>query len=334
MPRTIHNQPAVKPLGLGSGNTQMLPPDHPCNAPKLREHDENSCRPQMTSGSKLSGLANGAIANERRDKSSRTLMSFLERDKCNPIKKADRPGQSHMHTRSKSSTSIPNLFSRQVYSKDKKQGDHSEEKDKENRSPPHAPIWAQFATQHVPEPPNNLKIPLNDSRTLEEEARLYSPEDYSPSKQRHYHFNEQPTLTKRPQQKSRPKSECLSGNDSQNVLSDANRKMLRRQSQDNGKREIAKNPKSHSSEKSKDLFAKQNTDTPNAGSQLTINKRNSRVMAAVAMFNGKSRDQPKETTDPCESHQLDSETLESAFESLLVGCRLDSSLITPRLMDP
>ncbi|KAK3099070.1 hypothetical protein LTR53_019148, partial [Teratosphaeriaceae sp. CCFEE 6253] len=91
--------------------------------------------------------------------------------------------------------------------------DLSTPRDKENTTPPssssgplNTPIWAQFAS---PEKPKSSSRPSTrdskSSHNLEHEIATYTPQNYSPSKQRNFNGSlDQPSL--RPTLNSRPKS--------------------------------------------------------------------------------------------------------------------------------
>lgn len=219
-------------------------------------------------------------------------------------------------------------------------------KDKENTTPPssataagpiHTPIWAQFSSQPFQEVTTTSKVPLNDRqsierRSIEEEIALYTPSDYSPSKQRNFFEYGQPSLQKRPVAKERPKSTFLPGSTSHTSLFEtlgrkksneraplsvtkgnegrskdavtketSSRSLLRRTSSDNGKR--------------KDDLAKQ--------AQNGVKKQN-RVMAAVAAFNGKSKETQARPASP---NKLDPKVVDAEFEDVLVSL---SCLLQPR----
>ncbi|KAG8530971.1 uncharacterized protein KY384_004328 [Bacidia gigantensis] len=301
----------------------MLPPDHPHFSQlseetilDLHQGKQNSNRSSSRGTSSQRG-----DGDQRRTRSSRNLMSFLDKDKSRGKDKAAGGKIGGKHTRSKSSTSIPSIFSRAGSSKSKKDLDTEEQVDKENRTPPPAPIWAQFATQAVPGSSSTTKVPLNDERTREEEAELYSPQDYSPSKQRHYPINQQPTLGRRSQQKPRPKSECLPGNDTRNILLDTVSGSRQDQSQSQVLKAAGRGRKSCSDERGRKMPVEGEDGTSSIVPGLTVSKRGSRVMAAVAVFNGKSKDLKKnEMSDQgkhCDTRPLDPKAVESAFESLL-----------------
>ena len=267
-----------------------------------------------------------------------SFKSSADNEDQNPLKKEHPKEEENKMKKSKSSTSITAILSRPRSSKAVKAENTHRQKDKENQTPPNSagmgppPIWAQFASRGFEEPARTTKIPLNDQFTVEEEVALYTPRDYSPSKQRNFPDYQQPTLSKGVGSKPRPKSESItitpcptpasfaavvsglqkSGrNKSQVDIS--NRQQQTRQVVDtsrldqNGSIEI----------QSKAENRKVSNDS--AGSGLPMQKSGSRVMAAVAAFNGKAKELPKDPPKEVETVQLDPKAIEKAFESLLVS---------------
>ncbi|KAI9884668.1 MAG: hypothetical protein M1823_003551 [Watsoniomyces obsoletus] len=188
---------------------------------------------------------------------------------------------------------------------------------------PPPPIYAQFASQMT-------SIPLNDA-DLKAEISRYTPIDYSPSKQRIFHEYERPTLGKRggAGAKSRPKSEYLTSSTTGTVLGDA-MQALRRGSGDSDRAgklgqqgdvmpEQKRRPQSfwggRGGEKSDEVMRKSGEDQ-NQPQGLTVAKRGSRVMAAVAAFNMKSKDTGNKAGKN-EPTKATTEAIESSFEALL-----------------
>ena len=265
-----------------------------------------------------------------------SFKSSADSEDQNRLKKEHLKEEENKMKKSKSSTSITAILSRPRSSKAVKAESTHRKKDKENQTPPNSagmgppPIWAQFASRGFEEPARTTKIPLNDQFTVEEEVALYTPRDYSPSKQRNFPDYQQPTLSRGVGSKPRPKSESItpcptpasfaevvsglqkSGrNKSQVDIS--NRQQQTRQVVDtsrldqNGSIEI----------QSKAENRKVSNDS--AGSGLPMQKSGSRVMAAVAAFNGKAKELPKDPPKEVETVQLDPKAIEKAFESLLVS---------------
>jgi hypothetical protein len=125
--------------------------------------------------------------------------------------KSDKP------KKTKSSTNLSNLLSRPKSAKNLwKQAAEDEaraQKDKENRTPTSSspaettrppPIYAQFSSEYF------AKQPLG-GKFLEDEIDLYTPQEYSPGKQRDFYSgpDSHPSLTKRDDGSQRPKSTYL-----------------------------------------------------------------------------------------------------------------------------
>lgn len=268
---------------------------------------------------------------------SASFKSFVGMEKEKPSKKKHEKEEEKKMKKSKSSTSISAILSRPRSSKGAKAEEAHRQNDKENQTPPSSagmappPIWAQFATQGFEEPSHTTMIPLNDRHAVEEEVALYTPRDYSPSKQRNFQDYQKPALSRKAELKARPKSECIasgptsasfaetisglrrSGREKSKIdmsdqqqqsgqTADASRKMSAEEKNLNERSSSAENRKvSHDS----------------GGLDLPMPQRGSRVMAAVAAFNGKAKDLPKVPPKDSQTAQLDPKAIESAFESLL-----------------
>ncbi|KAI9814634.1 MAG: hypothetical protein M1827_003190 [Pycnora praestabilis] len=233
--------------------------------------------------------------------------------------------------KSKSRTNLATLLSRPQSSKGGKgEAQARELKDKENQTPPSSasvppPIWAQFASQPVKVESLMTAVPLNDCRDVDEEMAMYTPQEYSPSKQRNFH-DHQPTLARRPEPKARPKSAYLASSNSRNSLIETV-SGLRKTSNEWINLSISKrdrfgqqgdcigNQERSSSDKQSSGSRRSSVDSRKVSSEqlkegLTIARRGARVMAAVAAFNGKAKDAEKET-------QADFKGIEKSFEALL-----------------
>jgi hypothetical protein len=244
-------------------------------------------------------------------------------DRHAPI--AERP--QHGHRRNKSSTSVlKSIISSKSLSK-------SSTKGKENTTPPqtanpnanvvHTPIWAEFASnrsqQHLPSSASTTKIPLND-RLLEREINLYTPKEYSPSKQRNFHDIQRPTLFK----KDRPNSEYLPKSKSAISVFEA---FTRTTSDLSGSytqksTDLARHGQEKTSKTSKvplngegggERVAKATRSA--SRDLLTMARKGSRVMGLVAAFNGKTGSSDAE---------LDAKQIDAQFEAVLVRIALFS----------
>ncbi|KAF2749768.1 hypothetical protein M011DRAFT_492809 [Sporormia fimetaria CBS 119925] len=202
-------------------------------------------------------------------------------------------------------------------------------KDKENTTPPgsalgpapaHTPIWAEFSTQ----PPLRVitttsKLPLNDRHNVEDEIALYTPREYSPSKQRNFAGYGIPSLQKRGSGKERPKSTFLPNTNTAALLDSFTRKRSDERvplSDAHGNGEHA-GPSSRGFS-ARDLLKRANSDGVQKKEELrqpaSPVKRQSRVMAAVAAFNGRAKE--AQSTPPSPT-KMDPQAVEVEFESVL-----------------
>jgi hypothetical protein len=205
-------------------------------------------------------------------------------------------------------------------------------KGKENMTPPSAslqntptietPIWAEFASPRSNQVSQSQvtttsKIPLND-RSVEQEAALYTPKDYTPSKHRDFVDIQRPTLGHR----ERPKSEFIPKGQSGISIFES----FTRTASDNS---VQKNQESASEAprtsfdrmlRSAKLPSKSDAAPTVTGKHnksvsrdlLTMAKKGSKVMGMVAAFNSKS------TEETSEANQLDIKQIDAAFEAVLV----------------
>ena len=323
------------------GNQSFLPPDHPHTRQHLREEDGNRNTPMASP--KKSGNARketkSVLGENQMVTRSTSFKSFAGMGNEKPLKKESQREEENKMKKSKSSTSISAILSRPRSSRGAKAEDTYRQKDKENQTPPSSaglgppPIWAQFTTQGFEEPARTTKIPLNDQSAVQEEVALYTPRDYSPSKQRNFPEHQQPTLSRRVESKPRPKSEYItpcptsasftevvsglriSGRDKSQV-DISNQQQQTGQIADASRRKFAEENNSNEIQRS---LENRKVSNDSAGSDMPIPKRGSRVMAAVAAFNGKAKELPKDPPKETETVQLDPKAIESAFESLLVS---------------
>jgi hypothetical protein len=143
---------------------------------------------------------------------------------------------------------------------------------------------------------------------LQEEVSLYTPQGYGPGLQRNFYDYHQPSLTKRPAGKLRPKSEILTGNRKvKEFLAPLQRPPQDRESsvdqsklsvpQDDGKSTRMSRPRSRTE------IERQPESSP---------QKMSRVQAAISAFNAKGQEADLQ-------NRLNSKDLESEFEKLLVS---------------
>lgn len=322
-------------------NQSILPPDHPHTRQHLRE-DSGNRDTTIASPKKLVDARKenkSTLEENKKMTRSASFKSLVGKEKEKPSKKKLEKEEEKKMKKSKSSTSISAILSRPRSSKGVKAEDIHRQKDKENQTPPSTagmappPIWAQFATQGFEEPFQTTKIPLNDRFAVEEEVALYTPRDYSPSKQRNFQDYQQPILSQRADPKTRPKSECIASGPSSASFTET-LSGLRRSGRDKSQVDISNQQQqtgqivevSRKSAAEEAHLSERPSDTENpkasngyAGSDLPTPKRGSRVMAAVAAFNGKAKELPKEPPKEIETVQLEPKAVESAFECLLVS---------------
>ena len=205
-------------------------------------------------------------------------------------------------------------------------------KDKENTTPPSSsngpvhnsaatPIWAQYAsTAKAREDASRpgTRGGISSSVDVREEIKRYTPQDYSPSKQRNFNgtFN-QPKL--RPTLGTRPQS-AIFGADvlvavGRRVSGDRSSLGMGRKSEDLDRQKT--NTRRTSLENTTDRKASgSSTEQPPAMEKLTISKRGSRVMAAVAAFQGKDKT-TQQLPVKKEEAPLDEKQVDAAFEAVL-----------------
>lgn len=240
----------------------------------------------------------------------------------------------HKPKKSKSQTSLVALLRRPKSSRGLRQEvlEREAQEDRPSAVTPSSaappPIYAQFTSQPVEEDLQSKKVPLNDSQ-IDKEIQQYTPMDYSPSKQRNFNDYQQPTL-RRPAtlQKSRPKSEYLTSSTTteafKNVLPgvrSSNNESSRPPSSSRNSTEQKPRPNSvwggpqvadqgsTRTVPSDDVFTQKLGDQHE---QLTVAKRGTRVMAAVATFNQIAKE-AQEGMIP------DRKAIDSSFETLLVS---------------
>ena len=326
---------------LKPGQDPFLPPDHPHTRQHLRE--SNRLRDNARSPPKKPiEVYEDDSRNPRlhkRTKSSVSLKSLIGNDKIKTPKPASPEKQTGKKpVKSKSSTSLSALMSRPKSSKGSNAANLDEPKDKENHTPPRTgdiappPIWAQFSSQPM-EGFGALKIPPNDVDHLADDMALYTPQVYSPSKQRNFGDYERPTLSRGMDRKPRPKSAALPSASS-NTSFTGTLSRLRKRSEEKEKdqqpfnSQQSRNSKQESRTASTErkLFGRGiNAEQERTGEEVNEPDHDkasggSRVMAAVAVFNDKARGlskQPLPTSKTSET-PLDRIAINHAFEELLV----------------
>ncbi|CZT40810.1 uncharacterized protein RSE6_00469 [Rhynchosporium secalis] len=214
--------------------------------------------------------------------------------------------------KTKSSTNLAALLSRPKSSRSLHKEAEAEaraQKDKENRNPVSSspieatrppPIYAQFSSEHF------AKQPLG-GKFLEDEIDRYSPENYSPGKQRNFYKGPgyQPTLTNtRNEGLERPKMPYLPSSFS---LQDISRKVS------NGSRKSAELMRRVSGG-NRPSFDRQITGSSAKSdvSDKAVPSKGSRVLAAVSAFGGRSQKQDVQSDSVLQDKDVDRE-----FEAML-----------------
>lgn len=336
------NPPASHPYSLAS--PPMLPPDHPDARP--RGHTRTKTLPAAPEDSprKSQDTRRSPIKSlHKKTLSSVSLRSLgrsqdKERSKDSRSREPSRTrkeGKDDMEKSPKKAKSRSNLAS--LFSKSKPSQDARETMvyDKENTTPPatpgrvtaHTPIWAQYSSQPLQDITTTTRVPLNDERrSIEDEIALYTPVDYSPSKGRNFFEYGQPSLQKKSPVKERPRSAYLPSGTS--LLETLTRKKSDDRvplgdTKGNGGR--VKENISSKSIASKPVLSRRSTDQPRVTTspkkEPESPRKQSRVMAAVAAFNGRSKESGKmgPPASPTKADsKLDPKVVDAEFEEVLV----------------
>ncbi|KAJ4359775.1 uncharacterized protein N0V89_000331 [Didymosphaeria variabile] len=327
------------PQGFVHG-APLLPPDHPHSQQRAANHNLNipidppvsPHKSQDTREGRPKGLHKKTLSSV----SLRTLGKDKEKEKTKESRSREpsRTRQEDLaksHKKTKSRTNLRTLFG-----KDKQAQDVKETRDKENTTPPgtsdagaplHTPIWAEFSSRPLQEVTTTSKVPLNDQRrSIEEEIALYTPSNYSPSKGRNFFDNGLPSLQKKSPVKERPKSFLGSGStpslfetftrkksDDRVPLGDT--KGNEGRTKDSPSKSLTPRPPlvRANTDNSRESIPQESTSPKKTSN---AEKRQSRVMAAVAAFNGKSKQTEKGTpaTSPI---KLDPKMVDAEFEEVL-----------------
>ena len=349
MPRNHQRNPSAKAIesrwneDFGGSNgyvalgNPMLPPDHPNGRQHLREDSGNRSRipPSPRKSEDMQKENHNVYGENRKIASSTSFMTFKDKEKVRGSRQKSEKQEQKQMKKSKSSTSLAAFLSR-PRSKSIKAEEGRQQMNNENERPsrsagPPPPIWAQFATQGL-ENASTTKVPLNDFSAAEEEMARYTPKGYSPSKQRSFQDVQQPTLSRRREPKPRPKSECLpQGPTSASFAETVSR--LRRSSREkdpgNKSNQSWQATQNGNSSQKSGYEDKRSSRRPSTEHHIaghvsshigpSVVSQESRVKAAVAAFDSKSKDLPREPTQSSLSSELDASAVENEFESLLVS---------------
>ena len=175
------------------------------------------------------------------------------------------------------------------------------------------PIWAQYATQPFEGQDGTVHLPQSQTRTVEDEIKLYTPRDYSeyrPAEQRNFQGHAPPLQNFKPPQRPflehRPSSR--SSIFTENIDDGEVPELIRPKSRD----QTTSRPSSSKVQEMRSTFE---TQTPKQDSQDQKPKRSSRVLDAISAFNTKSRVQAPST--PATEPSLSPQELDNAFEKVL-----------------
>ncbi|KAH8812013.1 armadillo-type protein [Xylogone sp. PMI_703] len=298
----------------------FLPADHPhSRALKELENRQNASAqssPKKRRDEKPS-KENGEVPKKSLHKktlSSISLKSLLEGSKS--TKPAD--GGPPSPKKNRSSTNLAALLSRPKSSKSLNKQSAADElqsqKDKENRTPPtspgpeaakETPIYAQFCSDRFQTQPYGGKF-------VEDEISLYTPQEYSPDKQRNFYEGpgSQPSLTRRDESR-RPSALYLPSTFS---LHDITRRVS------NSSSKSGKSAKSASSDFEKkrpnSKWGSPFASEPSARSDTSLPNRGQRILAAVSNFASRSK-APEPATGNKRNSFIDDTDVDREFEAML-----------------
>ncbi|RMZ67638.1 GTPase binding Rid1 [Pyrenophora seminiperda CCB06] len=328
---SLSNDAVTKPPYLAASAFQapLLPPDHP-HSQMRAQHENNAMGPPSPRKSQssprkslnkktLSAVSLRSMA-ARKEEKPRVNDSFDSR-------RSEEEGLTEKPKRPKSSSNLATMFGKR-----REKSPVKESRDKENttpprsahaQAPPRTPIWAEFSSQQPA--PTSSKAPPNDQRrSVEEEIELYTPREYSPTKQRNFFDYGLPSL--RPAAKERPKSMVVPKTTSTTSLLET---FSRKKSGDRvpfsdikGNEGRARESSPSKNNPARPGFSRASTDTgtrefsmePMAPPPPVSPKKQNRVMAAVAAFNGKAK-QGDDT--PAAASKPDPKVVDAEFEEVL-----------------
>jgi hypothetical protein len=290
MPFLPQDHPRYRALGELQHNHQSQPSSSPKKEGKRPNTSDDGSFKSLHKKT-LSSISLKSLAGKDTDKQSRMKGAKVDKPK-----------------KTKSSTNLANLLSRPKSSKNlQKQAEDDDARaarDKENRgpmSPPETsrpPIYAQFSSDCF------AKQPLG-GKFLEDEIDLYTPQQYSPGKQRNFYDGPgfQPSLIKRDDGPQRPRSTYLPSSFS---IQDISRRVSGGSS-----RHSAEVARKVSGDK-RPSFDRKTTDRSTTSEKAAPN-RGQRVLAAVSGFGGAK---PKSAASEAEP-VLEDRNVEREFEAML-----------------
>jgi hypothetical protein len=288
-----HDHPHYRALGELQQNQQsQLPPSSPKKSRDWRRPNTMEDGSKSLHKKTLSSISLRALAGKDTEKVSKS--------------KESKP------KKTKSSTNLATFLSRPKSSRNlRKQAEEEarQQKDKENRSPLSSspadttrppPIYAQFSSEYF------TKQPLG-GKFLEDEIDLYTPENYSPGKQRNFYEGpgHHPSLVRRDEGPQRPKSTYLPSSFS---LQDISRRVS------NGSRNSSELMRRVSGSK-RPSFERKTTETSvkSEKSEKAAANRGQRVMAAVTSFGTKAQKLPEADSGSI----LEDKNVDREFEAML-----------------
>lgn len=317
--------------------TPLLPPDHPHSQLRAATRTENIPINPPSPRKSQDAKSSPKKSLHKKTLSSVSLRTLAKKEEKPTDKKSIDVRRSReeevMREKPKKTKSSTNLAA--MFGKGRSKSPVKQPRDQENTTPPSSanapapprtPIWAEFSSNTpLQEVTTTTKVALNDQRrSIEEEIALYTPQNYSPSKQRNFFDYGQPSLQKRPAAKERPKSMVVPKSTSTaSLLETFGRKKSGERvplSDTKGNEGRIKESTSSKSIPPRPPMGRASTDTSrkdasrSATEPTVAAKKPNRVMAAVAAFNGKSR-QMEAPTSPT---KLDPKTVDAEFEEVLV----------------
>jgi hypothetical protein len=320
MPGQVHVDATKVPSALPSGHPDVKHPLGEVNnlqGSSPRKHSPT----EQEAANKLKSL-------HKKNKSAVSLKSLTGRDKEkdkaqekeDPRKSTDRGRPK----KTKSSTNLSAFLSRPKSFIGSRTESEASQQDKENETPPSSaslsappPIWAQFAKPITEEIKNTYKIRLNDTNDDQDETELYAPREYSPSKTRNFHGAE-PVLEQKQERRGSPKS-AMVDSVAAKTSSDTFTKLRKTSASKSGPLErVQDKSKNAEATRGRTMAADTQRREENIAPGNQGQKTTSRVMAAVAAFNGKSKDKDVAPATPREA-KPDPFAIDSAFEAMLVS---------------
>ncbi|KAI9806775.1 MAG: hypothetical protein M1825_006232 [Sarcosagium campestre] len=308
----------------------------------VEEHQSTSPNPkgkgkvyQMESPSSTSSPS--AQESKQQEKDLKKKSRF--RAAANKTKKPKQPKHPKQPKQPTSSSSLRNLFSKSRSTSNDKDASRADPKvDPAPKNPldlpwavaaDHAPpIWAQYTshptTQYASRPEDDLFTysgpvsPNTDFQSTEDEISRYTPVEYSPSKQRNFEGEHQPSLISRNVSGERPRSSYLPSRSSfRDALSGAKdvRSDIQRDSSKKSAAKVQSSTTPHelarsSSQPRTRLTESQAGPATTAVPDKEAAKHASRVKTAAAFFNGIARRGSREQIQ-------DQNEVDATFEALL-----------------